>query len=198
MFTPKLSIKQRAKSYRARVQRGASGSTLAETAASMVLWIPLIVLFLFIAVEVGQVYMIQNVLAQSAREAARDLAVQYGVNPSVATSRAVAQGYTYDYIRYNNIINSSAQFADPVWKIQNNPPTVTVNVSYPVGQYGLPVILDPLHLLECCKFTPWASATYRLEYGVIAGGHNGGGCGGGHDDDGGCGGGGGDDGGCGR
>ena len=96
-------------------------------------------------------------------EKARELAVQYGVNPAIATSRTLQNSLVFDNIRVNNIINSSNQFSNPVWNTAAIPPTVAVTATYTSNQNGLPPFPnpDPLHLSN--SFVINASSTYRIE-----------------------------------
>ena len=139
------------------------GSTIAETGASMAIMIPLIMVMLFVVVEATRAYTIREALAQGSRQAARELAVQYGVNPAIATSRTLQNSLVFDNIRVNNIINSSNQFSNPVWNTAAIPPTVAVTATYTSNQNGLPPFPnpDPLHLSN--SFVINASSTYRIE-----------------------------------
>jgi hypothetical protein len=139
------------------------GSTIVETAASLLLYLPILVTFLFVIMEVATFFMIKETLAQGARQAARDLAVVYGSNPGIVNSRAQQNTLVFDTIRFYNIINASAQFSNPTFNPNSTPPTVTVSVSYTGNQFGLPPFPnpDPLHLGS--NFVLNSTSTYRLE-----------------------------------
>jgi Flp pilus assembly protein TadG len=145
---------------RAKNKRGA---TLVEAAAAIVVIVPVVILLLFVVLEVSYAYVIQNSLAQGARQAARDLAIAYGQNPEVANDRALQESMVFDNIRIANIIANSAQFDNPTFDTAATPPTVSVTVQYLSNQYGLPRFPnpDPLHLGN--SFTISASNTFRLE-----------------------------------
>ena len=145
------------------LRRNGKGASIAETAASMVLLLPILIAILFVVLESAQAYMIKEGLSQGAREAARNLAVQYGVNPAIGTSRAMQDTMVFDGIRIHDIINASAQFDDPTFDSSGTPPIVTVTIHYTSGQNGLSVFPnpDPLHLGSSFQLS--ATSTYRLE-----------------------------------
>ncbi len=148
---------------KSKTLRSKKGAGIAETAASMSLMIPLLILIVFATVETTQAYLIQSSLAQGARRAARNLAIAYGQNPAVASSRSLQDSTVLQYIRIPNFINDNAQFDDPVFDISTNPHTVRVEVHYRSGQYGLPVFPQPDPLNIADKITITAESTYRLE-----------------------------------
>jgi hypothetical protein len=139
------------------------GSTIIESAAAMLMYLPILITFLFVVLEVATFFLIKETLAQAARQAARDLAVAYGSNPGIASSRSQQDTQVFNTIRVNNIINASAQFSNPIFNPNSSPPTVSVSVSYTGNQYGLPPFPnpDPLHLGS--NFVLNSSSTYRLE-----------------------------------
>ncbi len=143
--------------------RSANGSTIAETAAAMGILIPLIFAILFVVAEVSQAYLIKESLSQSAREAARQMAICYGQDQQIKTNRKLQERYVFDQIRIANIVNSSQQFANPVWDVTGSPPTVSVTVSYTSGKNGLPVFPAPDPLSFGSKFNLVASSVYRIE-----------------------------------
>lgn len=144
-------------------QRANNGAVIAETAAAMVLLLPITICIIFVILEASQAYLIQQSLDQAAREAARNLAVQYGQNNSIAGNRITEDTLVFDGIRIRAIVNSSSQFEDPTWNTSGAPPTVSVKVDYTSGQNGLPAFPnpDPLHLGSNFKLS--GSSTYRLE-----------------------------------
>src|SRR5438105_11342904 len=108
--------------YLIRKQRGAS---LVETAASMVILLPLIVMVLFVVLEASQAYLIKEGLSNGARQAARDLSVIYGQDAQIQFSRSQQDNLVFSQVHLNNIINNAAQFDDPTWNTGGIPPTVT-------------------------------------------------------------------------
>lgn len=129
----------------------------------MVLLIPLIFTVLFIVLEASKAYMIKESLAQGARQAARDLAVAYGQNPSIENNRSLQDTMVFDNIKLAGAINASEQFDDPEWNTGAAPPTVTVTVHFTSGQNGLPRFPDPDPLKLGSNFHLDATSTYRLE-----------------------------------
>jgi hypothetical protein len=101
-------------SYNNRRSRGA---VIAETAASMALFLPVIVTIVFVALEVSYAYLIKSALSEAAREASRDLAIAYGLGQITVTNnqgnRAQENQYAFDRIRIYGIINDSIQFNSP-------------------------------------------------------------------------------------
>lgn len=143
--------------------RAARGISLAESTAAISLLLPLVITLIFVILEISMSFFIDSSLSEAARHAARDLAIAYGVNPSVATSRTMQNSMVFDNIRIRNMINSSSQFDNPVFTTATDPATVTVTVRYLSNQYGLPAFpnADPLRLGS--NFQIVATCTYRLE-----------------------------------
>ena len=141
--------------------RRREGAVLAETAASLVILIPLAILLTFVIAETSYCYFAKGVLAQAARQAARDLAIAYGSDPLVATSRARQEVQSFDRIRLSRIVVSSEQFADPVFQTGTVPHTVTVTVRLNLPNLPLLPAPDPLGLGRNYQIS--ADSTYRLE-----------------------------------
>lgn len=120
-----------------------SGS-LSETAAALAIVLPIALFFAFVAWQVSQVYMIKTTLSLAAQSAARRLAINYGKDP-VMTMAFPEQ--TFSQIKHMGIVVSPDQFSIPVgtagWNVAANPPTVTVQVEFQGGQYGLPPFPNP-------------------------------------------------------
>jgi Flp pilus assembly protein TadG len=142
-------------------RRQAHGISIAETAASLVLLIPILFLVLFVIIECSKAYYIKDALAQGARQAARDMAIAYGQNKQIQYNRPM-QDTVYDNVRIPSVINSSAQFDDAQFSSSASP-TVTVTVRYTSGQNGLPKFPDPDPLKLGASFKLQASSTYRVE-----------------------------------
>ncbi len=143
--------------------RGASGAVLAEFAAVMALMFPVLIVILFVVLEMAHAYLIKDALSQAARQAARDLSIVYGQDPSIQFSRANQDAIVFNKIQIPNIVNSALQFSNPVWNTAASPPTVSVSVSYTSGKNGLPVFPNPDPLNLGNSFTLSGSSTYRLE-----------------------------------
>lgn len=144
------------------LKRDKKGQLLAETAASMAVLLALGVLVLFVVTSMSFAYMVKADLAEAARVAARDLAIAYGKDPTVAASRAAQEAAAYDRIRIPNIIVSSDQFDDAIFATGSNDRSVTVRLSYQGSRWGLPPFPTP-DPLKIGRFTLTAESVYRLE-----------------------------------
>jgi Flp pilus assembly protein TadG len=144
-------------------RRNQKGTSIAETAASMVILLPILIMVLFVVMEASQAYLIKEGLSQAAREAARNLAVAYGQSTSIVDSRTTQDDKVFDNIRIKNIVNASEQFDNPTWDTTGSPPIVTVRVEYKGGQYGLSTFPNPDPLKLGQNFKLDATSTYRLE-----------------------------------
>lgn len=146
----KLSYRQRT-----RPSRKTRGS-LSEAAASIAIVLPIGIIAVFISWQVSQVYMIKTTLGLAAQTAARALAINYGRDP-VMTKAFPEQ--TFAKIKHVGIVKDPAQFSIPNgtsgWDENANPPTVTVQVEFQGGRYGLPPFPnpDPLGLGSDFKIT---------------------------------------------
>jgi len=110
------------------MKRKSSGGSIVEAAAALTVILPVVVLLTFAVVEVSYAFLLKSSLSQAARQAARDLAVGYGRDPKVATSRSMQEQMAFDQVRIVNILTSSAQFEDPVFNTATTPHTVAVKV----------------------------------------------------------------------
>jgi len=136
---------------------------LAEAAAALSVIVPVMVLIIFVTLEVSRAYFLSEILAQTARQGARNLAIAYGQQPGLANSRTLQNTMVFDNIRIHNVVNDSAQFDDPVFDTASDPATVKVNVRYLSNQYGLPSFPSPDPLKLGSRFVLSAESTYRLE-----------------------------------
>jgi Flp pilus assembly protein TadG len=146
-----------------RYSRLSKGATIAEAGAAMALMIPLLFAVLFVVLEASQAYMIKEALAQGARQAARNLAVEYGKDSAIQYRRDLQDAQVFSQIRLVNVINANEQFSDPVWNTSASPPTVTVTVTYTPNQHGLAPFPNPDPLNLGPNFVLNANSTYRLE-----------------------------------
>ena len=136
---------------------------IAEAAAALSLLLPLTVMLVFVALEVSHAYLIKNALSEAAREAARNLAIAYGQNRTVATSRDLQDSSSFDKVRITNMVNDSEQFDDPEFSTTADPPVVSVTVRYKSAQYGLPQFPNPDPLNIGTNLEIASSSTYRLQ-----------------------------------
>lgn len=146
-----------------KTTRNKSGVAIVEGAASMAVMLPIVFLCIYVALEVSYMYVLKATLAEGAREAARSLAIAYGRDPDIASSRSSQDSEVFDRVRIANVINASAQFNDPVFNANAEPPTVTVTVRYTDNQYGLPPFPNPDPLNVSGLLTLVGSSTYRLQ-----------------------------------
>lgn len=144
------------------MKRNRKGSSIAESAASMSLLLPLTILIIFVALEVGYSYLIKTSLSQAARQAARELAVAYGGDPTIAQNKA-AQEAVLEKVRIPNMVHNNAQFEQVAFDTSQSPHTVSVHVRYLSNQYGLPRFPNPDPLQMGNSLQIASQATYRLE-----------------------------------
>jgi len=118
-------------------------------------------MIIMVAVEAGYGYIIKINMDGAARRAARDLAIAYGQDPSIAQDSSKVNT-VLSMIRIANMVVDNAQFGEPVFQT-DNPPTATVTVTYASGQYGLAPFPNPDPLNLGPTFTISSTATYHLE-----------------------------------
>ncbi|MGD9682768.1 MAG: hypothetical protein AB7W16_16380 [Candidatus Obscuribacterales bacterium] len=147
-----------------RAERRQRGAVIAEFAAALMLLFPLMFLICYVAVEAMQLCMIKSVLNHTAAVASRRLAVAYADDPEAAVSNPDA---CFSEIRFNNVVVDNRQFDVPAgtagWDIYSNPPTVTVEVTFQGGLYGLPPFPNPDPLGLGLNLTVRSSAKANLE-----------------------------------
>lgn len=140
--------KSQKKHVRSRV-----GAYLAEMSAALVFIIPLVILAVFLAAEVAEVYFIKQAVTDCAEKAARKLAIEYANNPEGVVNNPSSQ---FADIRYMNVVNSPSQFSVPAgsagWNTSSHPRTVSVDVTFYPGKYGCPDVIT---------FGQWSSISTR-------------------------------------
>lgn len=144
-------------------ERSKEGAVLAETAAALVVLVPLVMLLIYVTVEICICYQTRASLAEAARHAARDLAVQYGIDPAIANNRSLQNLLVFDHVRIPNAVANSNQFEAPVFQHTTIPGSVKVVVRYNGSEGGLPPFPHPDPLNLGSKFVISAESTYRLE-----------------------------------
>lgn len=146
-----------------KYMRERKGQGLVESAAAMAVLIPLFMLILYVSSEISQAYMIKTAMTAAAHRAARNLAIAYWQNSSIANSRAAQESLVLDQIRIGSMIVDSQQFSDVTYELNATPPSVSVTVTYTGGQYGLAPFPnpDPLHLAQ--HFQISSTETHALE-----------------------------------
>jgi len=144
------------------------GTGLAETAASLALFLPVLITIAFVVIETSYAYTIAENMNVGAALAARGLAQEYQLDPGVTTN-TTEQAAVFSGIRITNMINSNSQFSIPSgssgWNTSATPPTVTVKVKYISGggSPALPTFPNPDPLGLGATFTISSTATYRLD-----------------------------------
>lgn len=144
--------------------RSSGGFAVAELAAALMLLLPLTIAVCFVAAEAMQFCMIKSVLNHGAAVAARRLAIAYGTNAAAAIANPED---SFSNCRVANIIVDNRQFSIPPgtagWNLYSKPPTVTVEVTFASGQYGLPTFPNPDPLRLGRNFSMTSSAKANLE-----------------------------------
>lgn len=150
-----------------RKGRRSRGAALTELGAALAVGLPLVIAILFIGLECSQYFVIKSNLDVACRQAARQLAIAYGKDPSIAQNNSQDSNTTianiYDGNKIPNFINDRHQFADPQF-VGGTPGTVTVTVSYPIdGSYSLAIFPNPDPLNLASSVRPISIATFALE-----------------------------------
>lgn len=146
--------------------RPKGGAAVTETVATMVIFVPIIVLIVLVVVQASIACVISSKMTQGAHLAARALATQYGTNPSIAADKAMQQSILTN-VRLQNYVTDNSQFDvdDSSWQTTTTPPTVTVTCTYLPGVGNPPLApfpsFDPLGLGRSFKIS--AAATCRLQ-----------------------------------
>lgn len=144
-----------------RNRRSSRATSLIETVVALILGLPVVIAIIFVIVECCSYFLIQSNVDAATRKATRDLSVEWGKDPTVATDTSKQQAIFADCL-IPGFVNDPAQFADPVFD-GSDPPTVTVVGTYAAGQYGLAPFPHPNPLGISGDFTIRSEATYRLE-----------------------------------
>jgi|AGTN01.1.fsa_nt_gi hypothetical protein len=149
---------------RGKQPRNCSGFAIAELGAALMLLLPLTIAICFVAAEVMEVCMIKSVLNHGAAVAARRLAIAYGTNPAAAIANPEE---SFSNLKVANVIVDERQFNVPPgtagWNLYSNPPTVTVEVTFRGGMYGLPAFPNPDLLCLGTNFSVTSTATANLQ-----------------------------------
>ncbi len=115
-----------------------NGSAIAEFGPALFIILSVCMAAGFAAFEASQVFMIKSTLDFAAQTAARRLSLAYAQDP--VTAMAFPEK-VFDQIRFNKMVVSSDQFDIPDgtagWKTTTTPQTVTVEVTFQGGKYGL-------------------------------------------------------------
>jgi hypothetical protein len=139
------------------------GAVIAEGAAALILLLPLFIAIIFVVTEASYAFFLKSSLMEVAREAARELSIAYGLDPSIADSRSAQDARVFNKIRMPNVVNDSSQFEDPVFDTGAVRPIVSVRVKYASQQFGLPPFPNPDVLNLSSSFVLDGSSSYRLQ-----------------------------------
>jgi hypothetical protein len=163
-----------------------SGASLAEAAAAMALFFPLIIAILYVVMEASQVYVITEALNQAARRAARNVATTYHTFPGIVASNANALAlcckpvcqppgtvgaYVTDVSQFGGAGGAGTALTFTGMnsldlKGNTTPATVEVTCTYiSNGTTGLPQFpaWDVLNLSKVANFKLKGSAVYQVE-----------------------------------
>jgi len=133
-----------------------------ECVASTVLILPLMVTLIYAMSEVSQFFLIQTSLNNAARQAARELAIDYVTVVGIDTSPLLQSQYVFSTITEGHIVNSPNQFV-ATFDTTDIPNTVSVSCVYTSGQNGCPVYPSPDPIGIGKKLQLSATAVYPLE-----------------------------------
>jgi hypothetical protein len=141
-----------------------SGVSIVEFAAALTLGLPLLIAILYVTLEASYLFSIRTNIDIAARNAARALAIEYGKDPTIASSPSGPKvKAVLDNIRIKNFVHDTAQFQTPTFA-PGTPATVTVVCEYPPGgAYGLPPFPNPDPLKLGNSFKVISSATFATE-----------------------------------
>jgi len=145
--------------------RRQSGMLIAEAVSILAIFLPILMLMLFVTMQASQSYLIARNMNQGALLAARGLAEEYRTNPKIKTE-TTAQEAIFTQVRIEKMISSNQQFSIPTDGLQttSEPKTVTVIVTYlpGVGSPPNPSFPNPDFIGLGSAFRISQTATYRI------------------------------------
>lgn len=123
-------------------RRKTRAQAMTEFTAAMILIVPLLVVSCYFIAEAVQAYQIHHCLKQAASRAARSLAISYAQDPDIAVRDWAA---IVSQIEYKGVVQSYRQFEliDCGFKTKQNPPMVTIKVTFKSGEDGLRKFPEP-------------------------------------------------------
>lgn len=148
-------------------KRSQGGAAITELGAALAFGLPLLIAVIFIGLNCSQYFVIKSNLDVACRQAARQLAIAYGSDSTLATNNSQDSNTTianiYNSDKIPNFINDRHQFSDPQF-VSGNPGTVTVTVTYPTdGSYSLNPFPNPDPFNIRSQVHPYSIATFALE-----------------------------------
>lgn len=142
-----------------RRKRNQRGLTFAEVAGALALFLPVVVLSVFVVIEATIAYQISRDLQIAASLAARALAESGGTTSSSQQSMILSN------ITVGNHVVDPSQFYAVQWNKGFTPPCVTVYVQYKsTGAQQPPPFPRPDPLKLGSQFILKSQATYRLQH----------------------------------
>lgn len=135
---------------------------MTEFTAALILIVPLLVVCCYLVAEAVQAYQIHHCLKQAASKAARALAISYSIDSDQAVRNWAA---IVDPIEYKGVVESYRQFTlvDGGFKTNQNPPLVTVRVTFWSGKDGLRKFPEPDFLGISRNFEMSAESSCKLD-----------------------------------
>lgn len=113
---------------------------MTEFTAAMILVVPLLVICAYVVTEAVQAYQIHHCLKQASARAARSLAIAYATDSDAALRNWAS---IVSNIEYKGVVESYQQFSEVSFKNKQNPPMVTVKVTFKSGEHGLRKFPEP-------------------------------------------------------
>ena len=154
-------------------QRKQKGATLAEAASSISIFVPIIIIFIYMSLQCSIAYSIHTSLTQAALQAAHDLGCVWaargeeGVALSAADQKRVYDKITVPYvIVVSEVGGMNPNFANAQFDFTSTPPAVTVTAQFAPRQGTVPSPLDmistPFLFFNSTGIKLKASCTYPL------------------------------------
>lgn len=153
--------------------RNQKGATLAEAASSISIFVPIVIIFIYMSIQCSIAYSIHTSLTQAALQAAHDLGCVWaakgseGVALSAADQKRVYDKITVPYvIVVSEVGGMNPNFTTAQFDFASSPPAVTVTAQFSPRQGTVP---NPLYMISTpfLLFNPTgtklkASCTYPL------------------------------------
>jgi Flp pilus assembly protein TadG len=133
--------------------RKQQGQGIIEATCGLVVILPVLIAIVFVALEVCEIYLARENMAQGARQVARQLAITYATNPGITTNNS-AQQTVFAGVTFLNIIKSP-QLQSAIFNTATTPYTVSVTITGNITPKP-----DILHMQTVNMVT---SSTYMLE-----------------------------------
>src|SRR5688572_10898990 len=109
-------------------RNAAGGQALPEMVVTLLLFLPLALVLLYVVLQSCHAYSIKLAVDQAANRAAREMSVEYGHDPTLPAN-SDAQQAVYSKIRIDKFVISNEQFSQPTFNTAH-PSTVTITCTY--------------------------------------------------------------------